>query len=129
MRSAAGLRKASNVPIRCLIVDDNAAFVDSARRLLASEGVDVVGTASTSAEAIARAAEIEPDVMLVDVELGGENGFELAGRLAELPVAMPVIMISTYPAEDVDDLLASSSVSGFIPKSSLSAEAVKAILR
>jgi DNA-binding NarL/FixJ family response regulator len=116
------------VPIRCLIVDDNAAFLDSARRLLVSDGVEIVGTASTGAEAIALAAETEPDVVLVDVELGDESGFDLARRLARSQEATPVILISTYPEEDVADLLASSSAAGFIAKSSLSAEAVKAVL-
>jgi DNA-binding NarL/FixJ family response regulator len=128
MRSAVGLREAFTVPIRCLIVDDNATFLDSAHRLLASEGVEIVGTASTSAEAIALATEAEPDVVLVDVELGDEDGFELARRLAASPAAMPVILISTYPEEDVADLVASSPAAGFIAKSGLSVEAVKAML-
>jgi two-component system, NarL family, nitrate/nitrite response regulator NarL len=114
--------------IRCLIVDDNEVFLDSARRLLASEGVEIVGTASTSAQALCLVSEAEPDVVLVDVELGDEDGFELARRLAALPPAMQVILISTYPEDDVAELVASSPAAGFIGKSSLSAEAVKALL-
>ena len=116
------------MPIRCLIVDDNPAFLDSARRLLAAEGVEIVGTASTSAEALALAVETKPDVVLVDVELGDEDGFELTRCLAASPSAMPVILISTYPEEDVVDLVASSPAAGFIAKSSLSAGAVTAML-
>lgn len=116
------------MPIRCLIVDDSPVFLESARRLLESEGLGVVGTASTSAEAIALAAELEPDVVLVDVELGDENGFELARRLTASPSSPPVILISTHPEEDVADLVVSSSAAGFIAKSGLSAEAVQAML-
>jgi DNA-binding NarL/FixJ family response regulator len=115
------------MPFRCLIVDDNEVFLDSARRLLTSEGVEIVGTASTSSEAISLATEAEPDVVLVDVELGDEDGFELARRLAASP-AMQVILISTYPEEDVADLVALGPAIGFIGKSNLSAEAVRAML-
>ena len=128
MRSAGDLREACKVPIRCLIVDDNPAFLESARRLLASEGVEIVGTASTCADAIALAAETEPDVVLVDVELGDEDGFDLARRLARSAAATTVILISTYPEADVVDLMASNPAAGFIAKSSLSARAVEAML-
>ena len=56
---------------RCLIVDDNPGFLDAARGLLQREGVAVVGTASTSAEAAQRVEQLRPDVALVDIDLGG----------------------------------------------------------
>jgi CheY-like chemotaxis protein len=71
--------------VRCLIVDDSPWFLDAARSLLEREGITVVGVASTGAEALRRTAEFRPDVMLVDIDLGGESGFELAGRHAERP--------------------------------------------
>jgi CheY-like chemotaxis protein len=64
--------------VRCLIVDDNHRFLQVARVMLEREGSDVVGVASTSAEAIQRAHELRPDVALVDVDLGAECGFDLA---------------------------------------------------
>jgi len=68
-------------PMRCLIVDDSADFVDAARGLLECEGITVVGSASTSAEALRSFEELRPDVTLVDINLGGESGFELAEQL------------------------------------------------
>ena len=68
--------------MRCLLVDDNEAFVETARRVLEPDGVRVAGTASTIGEALLRASELQPDVVLVDIMLGDENGFDLARRLA-----------------------------------------------
>jgi PleD family two-component response regulator len=61
----------------CLIVDDSPRFVDAARGLLEREGIAVVGVASTGAEALQRAEELQPDVTLVDIDLGGQSGFEV----------------------------------------------------
>jgi DNA-binding NarL/FixJ family response regulator len=66
------------VSLRTLIVDDNASFLAAARDLLEREGIAVVGVASTSDEAVRRAAEMRPDVTLVDVYLGEESGLDLA---------------------------------------------------
>ena len=66
-----------------LIVDDNGLFLEAARDRLEREGLRVVGVAATSAEALRRAEELRPEVVLVDVMLGGESGFELARQLAE----------------------------------------------
>jgi DNA-binding NarL/FixJ family response regulator len=69
------------VALRCLIVDDNRGFLDSARALLERQGLAIVGVASTSADALREAETLRPDLVLVDVSLGEEDGFELARRL------------------------------------------------
>jgi two-component system, NarL family, nitrate/nitrite response regulator NarL len=113
--------------LRHLIVDDNETFLVAARDLLESEGGIVVGQATTSAEALRLAAELDPDVILVDIDLGEESGFELAQRLAtEVPA--PVVLISTYPEAEFTDLIAPSPAAGFISKSELSAAAVLEVL-
>jgi len=117
--------------MRCLLVDDNAAFLSSARTLLDRQGVTIVGTASTSAEALRLAAALRPDVVLVDIGLGEENGFDLARRLAESDgggAAMAVIMISTADESDYADLIAESPAAGFLPKAELSAAGIRRIL-
>jgi DNA-binding NarL/FixJ family response regulator len=112
--------------LRCVIVDDSDAFVEAARRLLEREGLTVLGAAATSAEALRLAAELRPDVVLVDIDLGPESGLELTRRLAR--PGCPVILISTYDEEDYADLLADSPALGFIPKAALSAAAIRALL-
>jgi CheY-like chemotaxis protein len=116
--------------LRCLIVDDSSAFLAAARGLLERQGVTVVGVASTGAEGLTRAAELRPDVVLLDIDLGGESGLELARRMhADGQLAsLPVILISTHPREDYADLIAASPAVGFLPKIALSADAVRAVL-
>jgi DNA-binding NarL/FixJ family response regulator len=115
---------------RVLVVDDSPGFLAAAARVLRGEGMVVVGTAATSAEALSRTREMEPDVALVDIDLGPESGLELARRLAAEPDARRrrIILISTHSAEDFADLIAASPAIGFLPKSRLSATAIEQLL-
>jgi DNA-binding NarL/FixJ family response regulator len=119
------------VTLRCLIVDDNQEFLAAARDLLRREQVDVVGVASTTAEAIRMVGELRPDVALVDVYLGPEDGFDLALRLTgQAEELRPVvILISTYAEKDLADVIAASPAAGFVAKSELSAAAIQTVLR
>jgi two-component system, NarL family, nitrate/nitrite response regulator NarL len=112
--------------LTCVIVDDNALFLESATDLLGREGLDVVGIASTGAEAVPLVEELQPDVVLVDVDLGGEDGFDLAARLNNGSAGSPkVILISTHAEEDLAHLIARSPAVGFIAKARLSAQAIR----
>ena len=116
--------------LRCLVVDDNHGFLQSAVRLLEGESVAVVGVATSGSEALRRTVELSPDVLLLDVDLGRENGFEVAVRLQQqghLP-ASNVIMISAHAEDDLVDLLAGSPVAGFLPKAQLSAARIQHML-
>ena len=64
--------------LRCVIVDDNAGFLRAASTLLEGEGLRIVGTASNTADAVRCAAELQPDVTLLDIDLHEESGFDLA---------------------------------------------------
>ena len=116
--------------LRCLIVDDSPHFLQSARALLEREGIAVVGVASTGAEALRRAEELQPDATLVDVDLGGESGLDLARRLQRETTLEPssVILISADAEEDFADLIAASPAAGFLCKSNLSARAIREVL-
>jgi CheY-like chemotaxis protein len=114
---------------RCLIVDDNRAFLEAARTLLEREGLFIAGVASTSAEALREFETLRPDVVLVDVSLGDESGFELARRLVAADnVPATVILISTRSQDDLADLVALSPAAGFLSKSKLSADAIRGFL-
>ncbi|MEU7877739.1 LytR/AlgR family response regulator transcription factor [Microbispora bryophytorum] len=119
------------MPLRCLIADDSDHFKEAARLFLEADGVAVVGVASTIAEALGRVGELRPDVVLVDIDLGGESGFDLARRLydeggGEPP---PIILISTHDEQDFAELIATSPAVAFLPKPRLSKRAIDEILR
>ena len=115
--------------MRCLLVDDNEAFVEIARRVLDPNGVKIAGTASNIAEAVLRVGELRPDIILVDVMLGDENGFDLARRLAGFNARdLAVIMISSGAEDDYADLMSESTALGFLPKAELSADGIRRLL-
>ena len=131
----AGMRTGSSscdaeVVLRCLIVDDSPRFLDAARGLLERQGITIVGVASNSAEALQRVRELRPDVTLLDIDLGGESGLELARRLHDqpTPAPAPVILISTHAEQDYAELIAASPAVGFLPKTALSADAIRRLL-
>jgi CheY-like chemotaxis protein len=119
------------VTLRCLLVDDSLNFLHTAQTLLEQEGLQVVGVATTGAEALDRAAELRPDVTLLDVDLGATDGFELARHLAGRPNldAGHLILISVNAEEDLTDLIEASPAIGFVWKPMLSAAAIEALVR
>jgi CheY-like chemotaxis protein len=119
------------VALRCLIVDDNRGFLQAARALLEQEGLQVVGVASTGTEAVERAADLHPDLMLIDIDLGAESGFELAQRLVEHPHLDPgrLILISAQAGDEFAELIEASPAIGFLGKPALSAQAIETLLR
>lgn len=108
--------------LRCVIVDDSPGFIGVARTLLEREGASVVGVAETSEAALRQVVELEPDVTLLDVNLAGESGFDLARRLVREAGVDPgrIVMVSTQSADDLADLVADAPVAGFLPKHALS---------
>ena len=84
----------------------------------------------SSAEALLRVNETNPDVVLVDIVLGSESGFDLARRLTTGPETRrsAVILISTLGEEEFRDLIAASPALGFLPKWKLSARAIEDLL-
>jgi DNA-binding NarL/FixJ family response regulator len=116
------------VQLRCVIVDDDERFLAVAHDLLEGGGVTVAGVAHNSAEAVQCAQTLRPDVMLIDIRLGQESGFEVARRLGDHGHSAALIMISTLAAEDYADLITESPAAGFLPKTELSAAAIYRIL-
>ena len=116
--------------MRLLIVDDNSHFLEAARVLLEREGMTVVAVASTSVEALLRAGELQPDVTLVDIDLGDDSGFDLARQLADASGGerSKVILISAYPEQDLVELIDDSPAIGFVSKSDLSSAAIAQVV-
>lgn len=112
-----------------LIVDDHAAFRALARTVLARSGFDVVAEAADGEDALLAAARIQPQVVVLDVQLPGINGFEVARRLLDGARPPAVVLVSTAEATDYGRRIGESGAIGFITKSKLSGDTLHAILR
>jgi DNA-binding NarL/FixJ family response regulator len=111
-----------------LIVDDHPSFRATARLLLEGEGYAVVGEAADGAGALRRAAELGPDVVLLDVNLPDLDGFAVAERLTANGGGPAVVLCSSRDARDYGELIARSGARGFIAKADLSGDAVRELV-
>ena len=111
-----------------LIVDDHAGFRASVRRLLESEGFEVVAEAATGSEALSAAETWRPELVLLDVHLPDIQGFDVAERLCANGSCPAVVLTSSHEASDFGPLVERSGARGFIPKSDLSGDALRRVL-
>lgn len=112
-----------------LIVDDHPSFRATARLLLEVEGYEVVGEAEDGGAALDAVRELEPDLVLLDINLPDIDGFAVAHRLAEGRGPHPaVILISSRDSSDYGTLVSDSAVRGFISKADLSGAALADLL-
>jgi DNA-binding NarL/FixJ family response regulator len=116
------------VPTTALIVDDHPSFRASARALLESDGFEVVGEAETGAAAIAAAGSLDPEVVLLDVQLPDKNGFEVTRELRANGGSAAIVLVSSREACDYGELIAACGANGFVPKAELSGPALRALL-
>ncbi|HEY1664153.1 MAG TPA: response regulator [Trebonia sp.] len=118
------------MPLRCVLVDDNEAFLETASLLLEREGLAIVGMASTIAGALREVRALRPDLVLVDIGLGNESGFDLARLLAQdgQIAGAEVILISTGAEADYRELIDDSPAAGFLAKSELSVRGISRLL-
>jgi len=112
-----------------LIVDDHPSFRRTARALLEAEGYEVVGEAENGVEGLRLAAELAPDIVLLDVQLPDFDGFEVTSRLLARNGARPdVVLTSSRDASDFGPLIAQSGARGFVPKAELSGGALATLI-
>lgn len=117
------------MPTRVLIVDDHPSFRASARLLLSAEGFEVVGEAADGAAALVAAAELLPELVLLDVQLPDIDGFEVASRLTRGGHGPAVVLTSSRDRADFGSLVAASGACGFVPKGELTGAALHALVR
>jgi len=111
-----------------LIVDDHEGLRSFAHTLLDAEGFHVIGEAANGEAALAAVRALRPDVVLLDVELPGIDGFEVAHQLAQVPGAPSLVLTSSRDASDYGQQMADSPARGFLPKQELSGAAVAALV-
>ena len=113
---------------RVLIVDDHPAFRRSVRALLESLGHAVVGESATGEHALTESARLRPDVVLLDVQLPGLDGFAVAEQLATRSRPPAVVLVSTRPASAYHERLSRTPARGFLAKAELEGPALARLL-
>jgi DNA-binding NarL/FixJ family response regulator len=103
-----------------LVVDDHAGFRARARMLLEAEGYDVVAEAEDGAGAVTEARRLQPDIVLLDVQLPDLDGFDVAARITRGEDAPMVLLTSSRDWSDSPDLITRSGARGFVRKDELS---------
>lgn len=111
-----------------LVVDDHAGFRASARAWLVREGFDVVGESASGEAALRDALDLAPDLVLLDLNLPGISGLEVAAALAARPDAPAVIIISSDAEAGADPLVRVAPVAGFLAKRDLACDAIDTLL-
>ncbi len=113
---------------RVLVVDDHASFRRCTRTLLQSEGFEVVGEAEDGASAVALAEELEPELVLLDIQLPDIDGFEVASRLLARAPGLAVVLVSSRDRDAYGRRIEVSGARGFISKADLSKTTLERLL-
>ncbi len=114
-------------PLRILIADDHPVFRYGLRALLAAEvGMELVGEATDGEEAVARAVELEPDVVLMDLNMPGTNGIEATRRITHASPRVGVLVVTML---DDDSVFAAmkAGARGYLVKGAEADETLRAI--
>jgi DNA-binding NarL/FixJ family response regulator len=115
------------MPARVLIVDDHPSFRASARALLEADGYVVVGEAQDGETALQAALELAPDIVLLDVQLPGMSGFQVAERMRARGTTAAIVLTSSRDACDFGALPTLAGARGFIAKGELSGPGIAAL--
>ncbi len=115
--------------VRVLIADDHLLFAEALEAILAAEPrLDVVGRAADGREAVALAAQLEPDVVLLDISMPVMDGFEAAAAIAQHEPPPAVLMLTGSNAAQDVDRARRVGARGYMTKDSIAATLVDAIL-
>jgi DNA-binding NarL/FixJ family response regulator len=107
------------VAVRVLIVDDQEPFRMAARMVVdATDGFDVVGEVETGEDAVEAAGRLDPDLVLMDVNLPGINGLDATRQILEGSDRVVILLLSTYEEEEYGPRAAACGAAAYIPKSS-----------
>jgi DNA-binding NarL/FixJ family response regulator len=118
----------SSNPIRVMLADDHRMLRDSLKLLLEQNGCVVVGEASTGEEALAIAAKVRPQVLVMDLEMPGVGGLAITHRIVKLTPAPQVLILSAYSDEDyVLEALTRAGAAGYVLKGDAAGELVNAV--
>ena len=107
--------------VRVLLADDNAYFMENMRNMLSRyEWLQIVGSAYNSTECLALVEELQPDVVVLDLEIPEINGFEITKRIKLLPTKPRIIILSFYDEPEYREGGQNLGVYGYVSKADIS---------
>jgi DNA-binding NarL/FixJ family response regulator len=113
--------------VRVLIVDDQEPFRLAARMVVeATDGFEVAGEAETGESSVDLAGELDPDLVLMDVNLPGIDGLEATRRILKGSDRVVILLLSTYEAAEYAPKAAECGAAAYIPKSSFGPDSLEA---
>lgn len=116
----------AGTPVRVLVVDDQAPFRDAARAVLARGDVfELVGEAESGEDALEVVDTLKPDLVLMDINMGGIDGIEATRRLTAARPETTVVLVSTYAAADLPLDVHECGASAYLHKEELTGRALR----
>jgi two-component system response regulator NreC len=114
--------------IRLLVVDDHAVMRDGIRALLSlHEDIEIVGEAATGQEAIEKARDLTPDVIIMDIAMPGMDGLEATRRILKANPREKILVLTQHDDKEYILSAIKAGSSGYVPKRALGSELVSAI--
>jgi len=114
--------------ISVLLVDDHPVVIEGLRKLLEAAGdIDVTGTAHDASQALDRARQLRPDVILLDLRMSGATGIQATRRLREQEFAGAVIILTSYGDQAYVRQALEAGADGYLLKSTPSDELIQSI--
>jgi DNA-binding NarL/FixJ family response regulator len=118
------------VNVRVLVVDDQAPFRAAMTAVVEStEGFEVVGEAVSGEDSVVACRTLQPDLVLMDLNLPGIDGLEATRQLRDLPACPVVLLLSTHDADEADSYMATSGAAAYITKGEFGPERLSAVWR
>jgi DNA-binding NarL/FixJ family response regulator len=115
-------------PIRVMVVDDHQVVREGVISMLsAARQIEIVGEAANASEAIRKAQELEPDVLLLDIRLPGPSGWEVCRALSSLVPETRIIMLTSFEDEDYLFKALRAGASGYLVKTASHEEIINAV--
>jgi DNA-binding NarL/FixJ family response regulator len=117
-----------NTP-RVLVVDDHRTFADLLAGALQAAGMDVLGTANTAGQAVTMAQELQPDIVVMDIQMPREDGLSATRRLREVAPHAVVAVVSAHRDPEWVVRASQAGASAFIPKDGSLSEMIDVLTR
>jgi DNA-binding NarL/FixJ family response regulator len=114
--------------VRVLIVDDQLPFREASRMVVEmTDGFEVAGEAENGEEGVALAASLQPDLVLMDVQMPGIDGLEATRRITSLENPPVVLVMSTHESGNYEGIAEAAGAVAFVPKSQFSMDTLEEV--